>query len=267
MTSLSFIPAALRRVALVGLVALAGACTTPAPGEVSRADQPFDPYEARNRQVHELNVALDRAVLRPAGTVYAAVVPQPVNHLVGNFSRNLGTPSDVVNNLLQGRLKDAGVNTVRFVMNSTIGVGGLIDAADAFGIAPRTTDFGETLAVWGVPEGAYLEMPVIGPSTERASAGRIVDLFTNPLDPLMDRSERGLKWGSAVAHGVGERGYRRQTVDSVLYDSADSYAQLRLIYLQGRRHALGDDRGDAYLDPYGDTGADANDPYIDPYAE
>lgn len=260
-------PAALRLLALAGLVALAGACTRPEPGTVSRADQPFDPYEAQNRQMHEVNVALDRAVLRPAGTVYAKVVPQPVNQLAGNFSRNLGTPSDVVNNLLQGRLKDAGVNTVRFVMNSTIGVGGLIDAATAFGIAPRDTDFGETLAIWGVPEGAYQELPVLGPSTERATAGRIVDLFTNPLDPLMDRSQRRLKWGSAVAHGVGERGYRRQTVDSVLYDSADSYAQLRLIYLQNRRHDLGVEMGDAYLDPYGETGGEAYDPYIDPYAE
>ncbi|WP_010138935.1 MlaA family lipoprotein [Oceanicola sp. S124] len=258
--------AALRLLALIGLAALT-ACTRPGPGEVTRADQPFDPYEAQNRQMHEVNLALDRAVLRPAGTVYATVVPQPVNQLVGNFSANLGTPSDVVNNLLQGRLKDAGINTVRFVMNSTIGVGGLIDAAGAFGIPARDTDFGETLAIWGVPEGAYQELPVLGPSTERATAGRIVDLFTNPLDPLMDRSERQLKYGSAAAHGVGQRGYNRETVDSVLYESADSYAQLRLIYLQSRRHALGAAQTDAYLDPYGDTGEEANDPYIDPYAE
>ncbi|MBR9765782.1 MAG: VacJ family lipoprotein [Rhodobacteraceae bacterium] len=258
--------ATLRLLALAGLVATAAACTRPEPG-VTREGAPFDPYEAQNRQMHQVNLALDRAVLRPAGTVYATVVPQPVNQLVGNFSANLGTPSDVVNNLLQGRLKEAGINTVRFVMNTTIGVGGLIDAADAFGIHPRATDFGETLAIWGVPEGAYQELPVLGPSTERATAGRIVDIFTNPLDPLMDRSERQLKQGSALAHGVGQRGYTRETVDSVLYGSADSYAQLRLIYLESRRHALGEAAADAYLDPYDDTGEQANEPYIDPYAQ
>lgn len=257
----------------LALLALAG-CSTPAPGSAGGA--PYDPYEAQNRQVHAFNKGLDRAVLRPAGVAYATVVPEPVNQMVGNFADNLGTPADVVNNLLQARFENAAINTVRFVMNSTIGVGGLLDAATAFGIAPRDTDFGETLAVWGAPQGAYQELPVLGPSTERATAGMIVDLVTNPLDTALDASERRLKRGSAVAHVVGERGYRAGTVDSILQDSADSYAQLRLIYLQNRRHQLGDAAGDTYVDPYDDNGtnsdAASNDPYaddlyIDPYAE
>lgn len=259
--------------ALIGLALLGAAagCTRPDAGAVTRADQAFDPYEATNRKVHAFNKGVDRAVLRPVSTVYATVVPEPFNVLVGNFADNLGTPSDVVNNLLQARFEDAAVNAVRFVMNTTLGVGGLVDAATAFGIAPRDTDFGETLAIWGVPEGAYQELPLLGPSTERDTAGRVVDLFTNPLNAVLDPSEQRLKTGARVASSVGDRGYRKGTVDSLLYDSADSYAQLRLMYLQNRRYQLGSGADDAYLDPYDDqaaeSGGDYIDPYIDPYAE
>lgn len=273
MTQPSPTPAARRALrslapSLAGLALLAAAgCSTPEPGSVTRAGEPYDPYEAQNRQVHAFNKGLDRAVVRPVGVTYATVVPEPVNEMVGNFANNLGTPADVVNNLLQARFENAAVNTVRFVMNSTIGVGGLLDAATAFGIAPRDTDFGETLAIWGVPQGAYQELPVLGPSTERATAGMIVDLATNPLNTALDASERRLKRGSAVASRVGERGYRAETVDSILQDSADSYSQLRLIYLQNRRHQLGDAQEEAYVDPYDENGTDSDAAYIDPYAD
>lgn len=261
-------PSLPRGLVAAGLALLVAAgCTRPEPGTVTRAGQAFDPYEAHNREVHELNKSLDRAVLRPAGVTYAALVPEPVNELAGNFADNLGAPSDMVNSVLQGRLDDAAVTTVRFVMNSTIGVGGLIDAATAFGIAPRETDFGETLAVWGVPQGAYQELPVLGPSTERATAGMIVDLFTNPLRTALDPSQQRARRSARVAHLVGERGYRRESVDSILRESADSYAQLRLIYLQNRRHQLGAAQEDAYLDPYDDSNGQGDGPYIDPYID
>ncbi|QOL83211.1 VacJ family lipoprotein [Pseudooceanicola spongiae] len=246
-------------------------CARPSPEAATQ--QYFDPYEARNRKIHAFNKGLDKAVLRPVGVAYATVVPEEFATLVQNFGENLATPADVVNDVLQFRLKDAFINTVRFTMNSTIGVGGLIDAATLWGIPARDTDFGETLYVWGVQEGAYMELPIRGPSTERDTAGRIVDFFTNPLSYILPSPEKSYGTEARVVSAIGYRGRYADTVDSVLYDSADSYAQSRSIYLQRRHYKLGDiNTGsaaeDPYADPYGAPASNSSDdPYGDPYAE
>ncbi|KAA2312548.1 VacJ family lipoprotein [Pseudooceanicola sediminis] len=265
-------PRAVLSVILVAATLASAGCTRPAPEAATQ--QYFDPYEARNRKIHNFNKGLDKAVLRPVGVAYATVVPEEFATLVTNFGENLATPADVVNDVLQFRLKDAFVNTVRFTMNSTIGLGGLIDAATLWGIPARDTDFGETLYVWGVPEGAYMELPIRGPSTERDTAGRIVDFFTNPLGYVLDSPEKSYGTQARVVSAIGYRGRYADTVDSVLYDSADSYAQSRSIYLQRRHYQLGDiaatsQAEDAYTDPYGAPAASNtyDDPYGDPYAE
>ncbi len=246
---------------LVTLMAVAG-CTVPDP-EVARAGV-FDPYERQNRKVHAFNKGLDRSLVRPAGKGYTTLVPAEIQNAVGNFSDNLAGPSLVTNNLLQGNMKGAAINTYRFVINTVLGFGGLVDVADEFGIAEVDTDFGETLHVWGAPEGAYVELPALGPSTERDAAGKVVDLFTNPLSYVLPSPEKHLGTLATVTSKVGDRGRYADTVDSILYDSADSYAQARLIYLQNRRFELGGDGEDAYADPYNDP---YDDPYEDPYAE
>lgn len=227
---------------------------------VPMGDRINDPYEESNREVHAFNTGLDRALLRPAGQA-AADLPEAIRVPVVNFSRNAGLPSAIVNNVLQGDVGGAATNVMRFVLNSTVGVLGLADPAGAIGLYEVEADFGGTLARWGVPEGAYLELPVLGPSTERDATGELVDLVLNPLGHIAD--DRLTRWRvpAWAAEQVITRGTFGDTVDSVFYESADSYAQTRLIYLQNRRYELGQGRDESHIDPYGDAA------FIDPYED
>jgi phospholipid-binding lipoprotein MlaA len=139
-----------------------------------------------------------------------------------------------------------------------------VDVAEMAGISEVDTDFGETLHVWGVGEGTYVETPFRGPATQRDAVGRLVDFFTNPLSYAASSSTNEVRLGARVVKVIGDRGRFSDTVDSILYDSADSYAQSRLIYLQSRRFALGRSEEPNYDDPY-DLGA--TDPYDDPYED
>lgn len=243
-------------VALSAVVVLSACATKP---DQRPADGIYDPYESQNRKVHAFNRGLDRALVRPASKGYSAL-PDGVEQGVSNFATNLSQPSIVVNSLLQADLRGARIASARFLMNSTLGLGGLIDAATEFNMPQHDTDFGETLYVWGSDEGPYVELPVVGPSTSRDAVGRAVDLFTNPLSYVLDSPERYYGTGAAVASRLGDRGRFSDTVDSILYESADSYAQARLIYLQSRRFDLGQSDPAGGVDPYAD-------PYEDPYAQ
>ncbi|MEM6759734.1 MAG: VacJ family lipoprotein [Pseudomonadota bacterium] len=210
----------------------------------------FDPYETGNRKVHGFNRGLDRALVRPAAIGYSTILPDEVEDSIGNFASNLGEPSIVVNSLLQGDLRGAGNSTLRFLTNSTLGLFGFFDVANEFKMVQHDTDFGETLHVWGVREGAYLELPVLGPSTTRDTVGLVVDLFTNPFSYTVDEPEAYYGTVASVASSLSTRGRLTETIDAILYDSADSYAQARLIYLQNRRFELGQDDPSAEIDPF-----------------
>jgi phospholipid-binding lipoprotein MlaA len=225
-----------------------------------------DPYESVNRQIHEFNREFDRTVLDPAGEA-VNLLPDIVKYGVINFSNNAGLPNAAANGLLQGNFEGAARNSLRFIINTTIGILGVFDPAGKIGIPEVDTDFGETLAVWGVPEGAYMELPGLGPSTERDTAGFIVDLFLDPfqifgIQPPLNETTVELFETDTIAEFaelVVERGLYDSTFDSV-YESADSYSQLRLIYLQNRRFELRDSDVTAvrpteeeyYFDPYQD---------------
>lgn len=234
-------------IAASALGLLAG-CTLPPEGH--NPAEVFDPHEAVNRENHEFNRALDKRLVRGAGNGYVNVVPKPVRKGVSNFSANLSLPGTIVNNVLQGRLGEAGQNTLRFALNTTIGLGGLVDAAGEFKLYEAETDFGETLAVWGVREGAYVELPLLGPSTERDAVGKVVDLFTNPLSYVLPTPERHYARLADVGSGLDARGQYSDTIDSILYESADSYAQARTIYLQNRRFELGEEAPQDEIDPF-----------------
>jgi phospholipid-binding lipoprotein MlaA len=246
-----------RRVArvtgLIAVVGLLGACTPP-PAPVTMND----PGEAGNRQVHAFNRGLDRALLRPASSVYGGAVPEPLQTGLSNLASNLDLPGDVVNNVLQGRIANAAENTTRFAINTVIGIGGLFDPAKAIGLPGKPTDFGETLHRYGAGEGRYVELPGVGPSTVRDAIGTAVDIAANPVRLLLPSPEKYVGTAASIASTLGDRNRYSDTVESVLYDSADSYAQARLLYLQNRRFELGQTGGaeDAFLDPY-----------EDPYAE
>lgn len=242
-----------RRALLATVVAtvLVGCSAPPAPMGMS------DPDEAANRQVHAFNRGIDKVLVRPAAGAYGAVLPEPIKRGVSNFAGNLDAPGDVANNILQGRLGNAGQNTLRFAVNTIFGIGGLFDTATALGLPAKPTDFGETLHVWGAPEGNYVELPFAGPSTQRDFVGIVVDVVLNPVRLALPQPEASYATLAKVASKLGDRDRYSETVDSILYDSADSYAQARLLYLQNRRFALGQTAGDdSFVDPY-----------EDPYAE
>lgn len=231
------------------LAAIAGlsACS-PAPQGVAV----HDPYEPMNRRVHAFNKGIDRAVSGASGGGGASV-PEDISEVVSNFADNVSLPGMVVNGVLQGNFRDASTNTLRFLINTTLGLVGLADPATQMGLEEQDTDFGETLAVWGVPEGAYLELPVLGPSTERDLAGRVVDAVIDPLKHVGTEPQRRLGTVSKLADKALSRARFGDTVDSVLHESADSYAQTRLVYLQHRRYELGQEApatAETEIDPY-----------------
>lgn len=233
------------------LTILAGCSAPPPPAGVQ------DPYEAGNRSTHALNLAVDKAFLSPAANGYGAILPEPVRQGVDNFAGNLDLPGEALNHVLQIRPHLAIEDTLRFAINTTIGIGGLFDPAKALGLPRRGTDFGETLHVWGMAEGNYVELPLLGPSTDRDALGEVVDIAMNPVRAVIPTEQA---WITTAAKGLsilGDRARYSGTVDSILYESADSYAQARILYLQNRRYELGQTAGDdAFFDPY-----------EDPYAE
>ncbi|MDO8985023.1 VacJ family lipoprotein [Cypionkella sp.] len=223
---------------------MAGCAKAPVSSEVG------DPGEAFNRKVFAFNVGVDKAVLQPISGV-AGSGRGPILTGVHNFAANLDTPGDIVNNVLQGRLMRAARNTLRFGVNTTAGIGGLFDPSTALGLPAQETDFGETLYVWGVAEGNYQMLPILGPSTARDTVGIAVDYAINPLRFLIKSPESDYVTGAKVIDKIGSRARHSDTVDSILYDSADPYAQARLLYLQNRHYTLGQaPTDDSFEDPY-----------------
>lgn len=215
-----------------------------------------DPLASLNRQSHALNKTLDRNLVRPVARGYDVVVPDPVEKSISNFSGNLGLPGQMVNNVLQGDVESTVHNGFRLILNTTVGIGGLFDPANAIGLEPRDTDFGITLARWGVGEGPYVEVPVLGPRTTRHAVGNVVDAVLDPLGARATPQQNQVMLSARAAERLQQRHQLGDQVDDVLHNSADSYEQLRLIYLQNRRHEVSQTTGtiqeDAYIDPYAD---------------
>lgn len=245
--------------------ALCGLGLLVACGPAPVAEGINDPDETLNRGTHEFNLALDRAIVGPGARGYGAVVPEPLKRGVANVSNTLGLPGAIANNVLQLRLDKAGQNTLRLATNLTFGLGGLLDVSTAMGLPEAKTDFGETLHVWGVPEGSYLVLPVLGPSTGRDAVGTVVDAVLDPLGAILPAREAEAATGLRVAARLGDRDRFSDTIESILYGSADSYAQQRLLYLQNRRFELGQGGTAESADAQSDAGF--IDPYEDPYGQ
>lgn len=201
-------------------------------------NEPQDPLEPINRKVHGFNMGLDRYVLGPVSRGYTKVTPAPVRRSVTNFFNNLHTPRTAVNNLLQGKPQESVQDFSRFVLNTTIGVVGLFDVASDMGIPGHDEDFGQTLGVWGLGEGAYLVLPVLGASTLRDATGFIVDA---PLNPVFYADS-----GPAFLLTATEIINLRANLDSAVKQlqlAFDSYAFLRASYLQRRKQLVSDGKG------------------------
>lgn len=205
-----------------------------APGTTA---DPTDPYEAMNRQVLDVNLAIDEAVFKPVALAYRdALGPWPRARL-RNFMLNFDEPTTLVNDLLQGRLEDAGDSLVRFTVNSTLGGAGLWDVAtDLAGTPRQQRDFGQTLYRWGIPDGPYLMVPIMGPSNPRDFVGNVANGFLNPISwfiPLY------ANLGRSVVSGIDEREQNIEALDELQRGSLDFYARLRSVWRQHRSGQLG----------------------------
>jgi len=224
-----------RALILLAGIALTG-CATTGPGA--------DPYENYNRAMFGANRAVDKAVVRPGAVVYRTVTPVPARRGFSRVLENLTEPWSAINALLQGKPKRALNSLGRFVVNTTIGVGGLADHATGLGLKPTREDFGQTLATWGVKDGGYLVLPLFGPSTVRDGVGIGVGMVADPQNIAISQIAKPKPLESAAIAVARAISARSDFVDSggeeVLNTSADAYATARSAYFQRREAAIAD---------------------------
>ena len=198
--------------------------------------QKVDPLEEINRVFYELNFnLLDPVIIKPIAIIYDQATPKPVRQVLRNFFSNLDEVPSLVNNTLQGKFGQAGNNAGRFLMNTTIGLGGFFDVAKKAGLQPgKDEDFGQTLAVWGVPAGPYLMLPFFGPSTFRDAPSNFVDSLFDPFSYNNRLPVRvAIKGIDLIALRADLLG-----IDDVI--SGDEYLFIRDVYLQNREYVIGD---------------------------
>lgn len=218
-----------------------GACATPPADPAARAEfeKTNDPLEPLNRKIFDFNLFVDRVALRPVAKGYVTVVPEFGRDAIRHFLDNLGEPLVFANNLLQGQFKRAHDTFGRFLMNSTFGIGGMMDLATKAGLEKQSGDFGQTLYSWGVPDGPYLVLPIFGPSNPRDAVGMGVDGYADPWDRMASNYHMwylGLVRGAV--DGIDQRARNLDTFDELQRNAIDFYAELRSLWRQHRAAEL-----------------------------
>lgn len=221
---------------LLAAILLTSACST-ASNE--------DPLEGYNRAMFSVNRGVDTYLIRPVALGYRYVTPQAVRTRIGNVSDNLQEPISMVNAFLQGDFDQGMRNMFRFFINSTIGLAGMHDVAAEAGIAARSEDFGQTLAVWGVGSGPYIVLPIFGPSNLRDVAGRGVDWFADPVNYALRQD--GTDWtlyGVRAGQALVTRERLLDPIDDIYATSLDPYASFKSIYEQRRDAEINNQKSD-----------------------
>jgi phospholipid-binding lipoprotein MlaA len=227
---------------LVLAVILPGCATQANAPESATVEEDFnDPFEDTNRKIFDFNQVVDRNVLVPVAKAYRTVLPDVVRDSIRDFLYNLREPLIFANDALQADFERAGQTVARFVLNSTLGAGGLIDVAGRWGQLPyHEQDLGITLGVWGIPEGPYLVLPILGPSDPRDLGGQVAEGFGDPFNRLVTGNPYTLYWIPFVRGGVSgidQRSRYIETLADIERTSLDYYATIRSLYRQ-RRAAL-----------------------------
>jgi phospholipid-binding lipoprotein MlaA len=246
---------------VIGLAALWAACTLLAgcattrgageaserPPSASEAHESNDPLEGFNRAMYAFNDKFDRYLLKPVATGYRAITPSSVRRGVSNFFSNLREPIVMLNDALQGKLRDAASDLGRFLTNSTLGIFGLFDVAQHFGMERHNEDFGQTLGAWGMGEGPYLVLPFLGPSTLRDGTGLYADQQTYPPAHM---EEQSTAWKLYAVEGIDTRARLLEAGD-ILEQAAgeDPYVFVREAYRQRRRSLVSDGAAAPAPDP------------------
>jgi phospholipid-binding lipoprotein MlaA len=245
-------PALHPRLALAAALLLLGpllGCATPPPASDADAVADFkeanDPLEPTNRVLYAINNGLDTVILRPLAIAYRNVFPEPVRNGIHNVLSNLGTPVELGNDILEAKPRHAGDTSMRFLINTTVGVAGLFDVAKTVGYPDHDNDFGMTLALWGVPEGPFLFLPVLGPTNPRDAVGHGVDVVGDPFTwvgqgtvvTVLDWT----RWGFNI---LDQRERVLDPIDSIKKTALDPYATFRSLYRQHRRAQIEQARTD-----------------------
>jgi phospholipid-binding lipoprotein MlaA len=225
---------------LLGLILLGGCATPPSndPEALEAYKEANDPLEPMNRYFFELNYAADELLFKPLAGWYYVALPNFAQDGVRNALRNVRSPVVLANDLFQGETDRAGVTVSRFLVNSTMGIGGLFDIASRMGLEYHDEDFGQTLAVHGVGEGPYLMLPLLGPSNPRDAAGRVVDMLFDPLTYIGIFAVDNIGLGAAVVDGMDTRARNLKTLDEIRKGSLDYYATIRSLYRQRRNDEI-----------------------------
>ncbi len=239
---------------VLSLLMLAGCATSPK----SDIDN-NDPFESFNRASYGFNSAIDNAILRPVAKGYDAVMPKPVKVGISNFFTNLDGIPTIVNDILQGKISDAGNDFGRLLINTSLGLGGFMDVATDLGLQQHDEDFGQTLAAWGVNPGPYLIIPFLGPSTTRDAIARPVDSYYSPKKDIEDVRTRN----TIYALELIDLRYRLLAIDSQLEDALDEYSFVRDAFLMRREYQVYDgnppENEDLYDDCFEDDLDDCDD--------
>ena len=238
---------------LLAAMALGGCATTRAAGDdesTPRVRNP-DPWEGMNRGIFAFNNTLDRYVLRPVAVAYRDHTPKLVQTGVGNFFENLGYPTTILHQFLQGKPKQGTQDIGRFLLNTTLGWGGVIDVASGGTNLPKhNEDSGQTLGRWGVPPGPFMMLPFLGPATVRDAPARVADDFSQPFRWYDSGAERWFSLGLSLVDTRAEL----LPLDKVLADTYDPYAFVRNAFLQRRQYAVYD--GNPPVEPMTEDEAD-----------
>jgi phospholipid-binding lipoprotein MlaA len=234
----------LSNLSLLAALILCGCATQPsAPESAAAAEQEDfnDPFEDTNRQIFDFNQVVDRNVLVPIAKTYRTALPDAMRDSLRDFLRNLRAPLIFVNDAFQGEFERAGQTFARFTLNSTVGLAGFVDVAGRWGQLPyHEDDLGLTFGVWGIPEGPYLVIPVLGPSNPRDLVGQVGEGFGDPWNVLVTGNPWNLRWIPVVRGGVSgidQRSRYIETLADIERTSLDYYATIRSLYRQ-RRAAL-----------------------------
>ncbi|MCL4792784.1 MAG: VacJ family lipoprotein [Gammaproteobacteria bacterium] len=239
------------RLCLLSLaLAISGGC---ASTKAVQDQEAWDPIEPFNRAMYKVNDIGDRYLLRPVAVGYERGLPPQMRGGIRNFFSNIRYPITIVNDFLQGKFRDGGRDTGRFILNTTVGLFGFFDPATRIGLQENDEDFGQTLGKWGVGEGPYLVLPVFGPYTLRSLAGNLAD---SPLTPLIDitDSDVDIAWALWGVYQVDKRS-RLLEADQQVFEAYDPYLFVRDAYLQNRRYRMYDGNvpeDDSYLDDMDD---------------
>lgn len=216
-------------------IALSGCASDQTPAQQQEAQAANDPFEPMNRQIFALDQQVDNTVLKPTAEAYNAVLPEQARNGVHNFLTNLNLPVVFANDVLQGDLDRAGKTFGRFTLNSTFGIGGILDWATDSDLPYRENDFGLTLARYGVGEGPYLVVPFIGPDTPRDAVGQVGDVFLDPTTYINIRAHFWWSAGEYTLNIIDERARNVDSLEGIERSSVDLYASVRSLYRQHRR--------------------------------